>query len=120
MRVPRLASCTSLEAENIQNPNDHYSVNELVLLNNAIALGDFEAAQDVPMELTKQERLDYSNEPQPEQFCFLLSLSSITCSTFSRSASSWRGNSGTVECMKLYWFSYVIGTAASRIRASSA
>jgi hypothetical protein len=29
------------------------------MLNNAIALGDFEAAQDVPMELTDQERLDY-------------------------------------------------------------
>ena len=68
MRVARLASCTSLEAENIQNPNDRNSVTELALLNNAIALGDFEAAQDVPMELTKQERLDYSNEPQPEQF----------------------------------------------------
>jgi hypothetical protein len=29
------------------------------MLNNAIALGDFEAAQDVPMELTDQELLDY-------------------------------------------------------------
>jgi hypothetical protein len=32
------------------------------MLSNAIALGDFEAAQDVPIELTDQERLDYSNE----------------------------------------------------------
>ena len=62
MRVARLASSTSLEAENIQNPNNCNSVTELALLNNAITLGDFEAAQDVPMELTKQERLDYSNE----------------------------------------------------------
>ena len=32
------------------------------MLDNAIALGDFEVAQDVPMELTDQECLDYSNE----------------------------------------------------------
>jgi hypothetical protein len=32
------------------------------MLDNAVALSDFEAAQDVPMELTDQERLDYSNE----------------------------------------------------------
>jgi hypothetical protein len=62
MRVARLASRTSLEAEINQTPNDRNLVTELAMLNNAIALGDFEAAQDVPMELTNQERLDYSNE----------------------------------------------------------
>jgi hypothetical protein len=62
MRVAQLASRTLLEAEINWTPNDCNLVTELTLLNNAIALGGFEAAQDVPMELTNQERLDYSNE----------------------------------------------------------
>ena len=62
LKVARLASRTSLEAEINQTPSDRNLVTALAMLNNAIALGDFEAAQDVPMELTDQEQLDYSNE----------------------------------------------------------
>jgi hypothetical protein len=37
-------------------------VTKLAKLNNDITQADFEAAQDVPIELTNQKRIDYSNE----------------------------------------------------------
>jgi hypothetical protein len=37
-------------------------VTELAKLNNNISQGDFEVAQDVPIELNNQEQMDYSNE----------------------------------------------------------
>ena len=45
-------------------PDDQNLVTNLASLNNAITLGEFKTAQDVPMELTNQEQLDYSNECQ--------------------------------------------------------
>ena len=62
MSIARLASRTSLEEEMNRTPNHRNLVTELAMLNNAIVLGNFKAAQDVPLELTDQERLDYSNE----------------------------------------------------------
>jgi hypothetical protein len=47
--------------------------------------------------------------------CLSLLHSIMSCSMFSRSASSWHGESGTVTCVRLYWFCHVIGTATSRI-----
>ena len=64
MSTARLASQRSLEAEIVSNPNDRALITELAKLNNDIALADFEAAQDVPIELNDQERIDYSNECQ--------------------------------------------------------
>jgi hypothetical protein len=42
LRMARLASCTSLEAEISNNPTDRNLITELVMLNNTIALGNFE------------------------------------------------------------------------------
>jgi hypothetical protein len=64
MRVERLASRTLLEAELAHSPDDRNLITELAMLNNAIALGEFKAAQDVLMELTNQEWLNYSNKCQ--------------------------------------------------------
>jgi hypothetical protein len=41
----------------------------------------------------------------------------MTRSIFSRSGSSVRGASGTVECVRLYWFCHVMGTEASKTAA---
>ena len=49
LRTALLASRTSLEAEITSNPTDRNLITELAMLNNVIALGDFEAAQDVPI-----------------------------------------------------------------------
>ena len=62
MSAARLSSRASLEAEIQRDPNNRNLVTELAVLNNNIAQADFEAAQDVPIELTEQERIDYSNE----------------------------------------------------------
>ena len=62
MSTARLASRRLLEAKIVNNPNDRALITELAKLNNDIALGDFEAAQDVPIKLNDQERIDYSNE----------------------------------------------------------
>ena len=64
MSATRLASHSLLEAEIVNNPNDQALITELAKLNNDIALADFEAAQDVPIELNNQERINYSNECQ--------------------------------------------------------
>ncbi len=62
MKTARLSSRTLLEAEIANDPTNRTLVTELAKLNNDISQGDFEAAQDVPVELTNQERMDYSNE----------------------------------------------------------
>jgi hypothetical protein len=62
MSTARLSSRASLEAEIQRDPTNRALVTELAKLNNHIAQADFEAAQDVPIELTEQERIDYSNE----------------------------------------------------------
>jgi hypothetical protein len=62
MKTAWLSSRTLLEAEIANNPTNHTLVTELAKLNNNISQGDFEAAQDVPVELTNQEWMDYSNE----------------------------------------------------------
>ncbi len=62
MRTVRLASRASLEGEIARTPGDQVLITELEKLNNNIALADFEAAQDIPIELNDQERIDYSNE----------------------------------------------------------
>ncbi len=58
----RLSSHTLLEAEIALAPSDHSLVMELAKLNQDIAQADFEAAQDVPIELDDQEQINYSNE----------------------------------------------------------
>ncbi len=62
MKTARLSSHTLLEAEIANNPTNRTLVTELAKLNNDISQGDFEAAQDVPIELNNQEQIDYSNE----------------------------------------------------------
>jgi hypothetical protein len=62
MKTAWFSSRTLLEAEIANNPSNRTLVTELTKLNNDISQGDFEAAQDVPVELTNQERMDYSNE----------------------------------------------------------
>jgi hypothetical protein len=62
MKVARLSSHTLLDAEIGCTPDNQKLVTELATLNNAIALDNFEVAQDVPMELTNQEWLKYSNK----------------------------------------------------------
>jgi hypothetical protein len=62
MKTTRLSSRTSLEAEIANDPTNRTLVTELAKLINDISKGDFEAAQDVPVELTNQEWMDYSNE----------------------------------------------------------
>ena len=44
------------------DPTNRDLLTKLAKLNNDIAQADFEAAQDVPIKLTNQERIDYSNE----------------------------------------------------------
>jgi hypothetical protein len=58
MKTARLSSRTLLEAEIANNPTNSTLVTELAKLNNYVSQGDFEAAQDVPVELTNQERMD--------------------------------------------------------------
>ncbi len=62
MSTARLSSRTSLEAEIALAPGDRSLVMELAKLNQDIAQVDFEAAQDVPIKLNDQERINYSNE----------------------------------------------------------
>jgi hypothetical protein len=62
MLTTRLSSCTLLEAEIALAQGDRSLVMELAKLNQDIAQADFEAAQDVPIELNDQEQIDYSNE----------------------------------------------------------
>jgi hypothetical protein len=62
MLTARLSSCTLLEAEIALAPGDRSLVMELMKLNQDIAQATFEAAQDVPIKLNDQERIDYSNE----------------------------------------------------------
>jgi hypothetical protein len=62
MKTARLSSCTLLEAEIANNPTNHTLVTQLAKLNNDVSQGDFEAAQDMPIELTNHEQMDYSNE----------------------------------------------------------
>ena len=64
MSTARLSSRTLLEAEIALAPGDRSLVMELVKLNQDIAQANFEAAQDVPIELNNQEQIDYSNECQ--------------------------------------------------------
>jgi hypothetical protein len=64
MSAARLSSRTSLEAEIALAPGNHSLILELAKLNQDIAQSDFEAAQDVPIELNDQEQIDYSNECQ--------------------------------------------------------
>jgi hypothetical protein len=62
MSTARLLSRTSLEAEIALAPGDQSLVMELAKLNQDIAQADFEAAQDVPVELNDQVQIDYSNK----------------------------------------------------------
>jgi hypothetical protein len=62
MSTARLSSRASLEAEIQRDPTNCTLLTELAKLNNDIAQADFEAAQDVPIEFTDQEHIDYSNE----------------------------------------------------------
>jgi hypothetical protein len=59
-----LSSRTLLEAEIALAPGDRSLVMELAKLNQDIAQADFEAAQDLPIELNDQEQIDYSNKCQ--------------------------------------------------------
>jgi hypothetical protein len=56
-----LLSRTLLEAEIALAPGNQSLVMELAKLNQDIAQANFEAAQDVPIELNDQEQIDYSN-----------------------------------------------------------
>jgi hypothetical protein len=62
MKTARLSSRTLLEVEIANYPTNRTLVTELAKLNNNISQGDFEVAKDVPVELTDQEWVDYSNE----------------------------------------------------------
>jgi hypothetical protein len=64
MLTTRLSSRTLLEAEIALAPGDRSLVMELAKLNQVIAQADFEAAQDVPIELNDQEQINYSNKCQ--------------------------------------------------------
>ncbi len=64
MSIARPLSRTLLVAEIALAPGDQSLVMELANLNQDIAQADFEAAQDVPVELNDQEQIDYSNECQ--------------------------------------------------------
>ncbi len=57
-----LSSRTSLEAEIALAPGNQPLVMELAKLNQDIAQADFEAAQNVPIELNDQEQINYSNK----------------------------------------------------------
>jgi hypothetical protein len=63
---------------------------------------------------------DWAVPAIPFAFSFLLCFSTMTCSMASRSGSSVRVDSGTVEWLRLYWFCHNIGTDASTISARSA
>jgi hypothetical protein len=62
MLTTRLSSRTSLEAEIALAPGNQSLVMELAKLNQDIAQADFEVAQDVPVELSDQDQIDYSNK----------------------------------------------------------
>ncbi len=62
MSTARQNSRISLEAEILHDPANCTLVTELAKLNNKIAQADFEAGEDVSIELMEQERMDYSNE----------------------------------------------------------
>jgi hypothetical protein len=64
MSTARLLRRTSLEVEITLAPGDCSLVMELAKLNQDITQADFEAPQDVPIELNDQEQIDYSNECQ--------------------------------------------------------
>jgi hypothetical protein len=61
MSTARLSSRTLLEAEIALAPGDRSLVMELAKLNQDVVQLDFEAAQDVPVELNDQEQINYSN-----------------------------------------------------------
>jgi hypothetical protein len=62
MSTARLSRRTLLEGEIALAPGDQSLVMELAKLNQDITQVDFEAAQDVPVELNDQEQINYSNE----------------------------------------------------------
>jgi hypothetical protein len=62
MSTTRLSSRTLLEAEIALAPGNRSLVMELEKLNQDIAQADFEAGQDVPIELNDQEQINYSNK----------------------------------------------------------
>jgi hypothetical protein len=62
MLTTRLLSHTLLEAEITLAPGNRSLVMELAKLNQDIAQVDFEAAQDVPIELNDREQINYSNK----------------------------------------------------------
>jgi hypothetical protein len=62
MLTARLSSRTLLEAEIALAPGDWSLVMKLAKLNQDITQADFEAAQDVPVELNDQKQISYSNE----------------------------------------------------------
>ncbi len=64
MSTARLSSRTSLEAEIALTPGNRSMVMELAKLNQDIAQVDFEAPQDVPINLNDQEQINYSNKCQ--------------------------------------------------------
>jgi hypothetical protein len=64
MSTARLSSRTLLEAEIALAPGNHSLVIKLAKLNQDIAQADFEAAQDTPIKLNDQKRINYSNECQ--------------------------------------------------------
>jgi hypothetical protein len=64
MLITRLSSHTLLEVEIALALGDQSLVMELTKLNQDMAQADFEAAQDVSVELNDQEQIGYSNECQ--------------------------------------------------------
>ncbi len=62
MSTAWLSSLTLLEAEIALAPGNHSLVMELKKLNQDIAQLDFEAAQNIPIELNDQEQINYSNK----------------------------------------------------------
>ncbi len=86
MLTARLSSGTLLEAEIAFAPGHRSPVMELAKLNQDISQADFEAAQDVPIELNDQEQIDYSNK----------------CQNHSRRIS-------TLETHRKEWYSLILG-----------
>jgi hypothetical protein len=115
MKTAWLSSCTLLEAEIANDPSNRTLVRELAKLNNDISQGDFKAAQDVPVELTNQEWMDYSNEccnqsrrvamldsHQGQAYSFILGQCTQLLQDKMKQNASWTTVSMSYDPLKLY------------------
>jgi hypothetical protein len=115
MKTAQLSSCNLLEAEIANDPTNCTLVTELAKLNKDISQGDFEAAQDMPVELTNQEWMNYSNKcrnqsrrvamletHQGQAYCLILGQCTQLLQDKMKQDASWTTVSMSYDPLELY------------------